>query len=207
MSIGEKLKPDRAMRVSLLPDRRGWLAVGAVFVAAIVVLVAMGRPPICPCGTVRLWQGVVQSPENSQQISDWYSFSHLIHGLLFYGAAHLLWRKAGLAARIAPIWALAVATGVEAAWEVLENSPVIIDRYRAVTVSWGYSGDSILNSASDIGWMVLGWGLAWRLPVWGSFALGLGLEVLTLLTIRDNLTLNIVMLVWPIEAIRVWQAG
>lgn len=206
MNIGET-GADRPGQVSLLPCRRGWIAVAAVLIVAIGLLVAMGRPPICPCGTVRFWQGVVQSPENSQQISDWYSFSHLIHGLLFYGAAHLLWRKAGLSRWIAPIWALATATGMEAAWEVLENSPIIIDRYRAVTISWGYSGDSILNSASDIGWMVLGWVLAARLPVRGSIALGLGLEGLTLLMIRDNLTLNIVMLVWPIEAIRVWQAG
>lgn len=183
------------------------IATALVCLACLAALFAMHRPPICACGTVKLWHGVVQSAENSQHIADWYSFSHVIHGLLFYGAAWLLWRKwrvfGGLSAR----YALPVAAAIEASWELLENSPMIIDRYRAVTVSWGYEGDSIVNSMADIGWMVIGFLLAARLPVWASIALGMGFELFTLAVIRDNLTLNVLMLVWPIDAIRQWQGG
>lgn len=166
-----------------------------------VALFLMDRPPICPCGTVKLWHGVVNSSENSQHIADWYSFSHVIHGFLFYGLAHLALR--GTVRR----WALPLAIGLEGAWELLENSPVIIDRYREATMAFGYSGDSILNSIADIGWMAAGFWLAAKLPVRVTVALGLVFEGITLLLIRDNLTLNILMLVWPVDAIRTWQAA
>jgi hypothetical protein len=160
-----------------------------------------GRPPICRCGRVRLWAGDVHGPENSQQIADWYSLSHVLHGLLFYG---LLW----LAARRWPAGArLVAATAIEAGWELLENSPMIIARYRAATVSYGYSGESILNSMSDIGWMILGFLIARRLPVAASVAFGLTLEIVSLAAIRDDLTLNVLMLIHPIAAIRVWQGS
>lgn len=191
----------------LLPQRNAALGALAVFVTALVVLVAMGRPPICTCGTVRLWAGQVQSADNSQQLSDWYSFSHIIHGMLFFGAAHLLWHKLGLARFVSPRWALPVAVMFESAWELLENSPIIIDRYRAVTISWGYSGDSVLNSASDIAMMTLGFLMAARLPARMTICLALAFELLTLATIRDNLTLNLLMLGWPVDAVRQWQAG
>ncbi|MDB5707066.1 MAG: hypothetical protein JWN66_4182 [Sphingomonas bacterium] len=161
------------------------------------------RPPICPCGTIKLWNGVVQSPENSQQIADWYSFSHIIHGFLFYGAAWLaLRRRPTLRA-----WALPLAVLVEGGWELLENSPLIIDRYREATMALGYSGDSVLNSLCDIGWMTFGFWVASRLPPWWTVALAIGFELMTLVIIRDNLTLNVLMLVAPIEAIRTWQSG
>lgn len=191
----------------LAPGRAGWTAAAAIMVLTIVGLLAMGRPPICTCGTIKLWHGVVQSSENSQHIADWYSFSHVIHGLLFYGAAHLLWRKWKLFGGLPVRWALAIAVAIEGSWELLENSPAIIDRYRAVTVSWGYSGDSVLNSAADIGWMIAGWLLAARLPVWASVMLAIAFELFTLVMIRDNLTLNVLMLVWPLEAVRQWQGG
>jgi hypothetical protein len=191
----------------LLPGRAGWIAALAVLVLTIAALLAMDRPPMCPCGTIKLWHGVVESSENSQHIADWYSFSHVIHGLLFYGAAHLLWRRWGMLRAVPAGWALAIAVAVEGAWELLENSPIIIDRYRAVTVSWGYTGDSIVNSASDIGWMIAGFVLAARLPVWASVALAITFELFTLAMIRDNLALNVLMLVWPLEAVRVWQGG
>jgi hypothetical protein len=191
---------------TLLPHRRGSIATIIVLIATAAILVAMGRPPICACGTVKLWHGVVQSAENSQHIADWYSFSHIIHGLLFYGAAHLLWRKWRLLGGVAARWALPIAVAIEASWELLENSPIIIDRYRAVTVSWGYSGDSIVNSMADIGWMIFGFWLASRLPVRASIALAVAFELFTLFMIRDNLTLNVLMLVWPLEAVRQWQA-
>ncbi len=191
---------------TLLPHRRALIATLAIAALVLVILLAMGRPPICACGTIELWQGVVHSPENSQQITDWYSASHLIHGLLFYFFAHLLWRRWTLFGGLPTKWALPIAVGFEGFWEVLENSPMIIQRYREVTVSWGYSGDSILNSMSDIGWMVIGFLLASRLPVWLSVALALALELFTLVMIRDNLTLNVLMLVWPVKAIAQWQA-
>jgi hypothetical protein len=166
----------------------------------------MHRPPVCACGYVALWHGTVQSSGNSQHITDWYSPSHFTHGLIMYGLAWLLWRKWALFGGRPARWALPIAVAVEAAWEVIENTPMVIDRYRAVTVSWGYSGDSIVNSASDIGWMIVGFLFASRVPAWVSIALALGLELLTLWTIRDNLTLNVIMLFWPLEAIRQWQA-
>ena len=162
---------------------------------------ASGRPPLCPCGHVRLWTGTVHGPENSQQIADWYSLSHVLHGLLFYGALSAMVRRWSVGAR------LVVAMAIEASWELLENSPIIIDRYRAATMAWGYSGDSILNSMSDIAFMALGFVIARRSPLWGSVALGVALELIALAAIRDNLTLNILMLVHPVDAIRVWQGG
>ena len=170
-------------------------------IVAVVVLLAMGREPICRCGTVKLWHGVTSSSENSQHISDWYSPSHVIHGFLFYGLFWLVARRVPVGVR------LVAAAALEAGWEVLENTPLIINRYREATIALDYFGDSILNSASDIGFMTAGFLLAWRLPVWATIALGLGLELFVLAMIRDNLALNILMLLWPLEAVREWQAG
>ena len=189
----------------LLPHRRAWLATLLVIALAVATLFAMDRPPICACGEVKLWHGVVQSDGNSQHVTDWYSPSHFTHGLIMYFLAWLLWRKWKLLGGKPARWALPIAVLVEAAWEVSENTPMVIDRYRAVTVSWGYSGDSILNSAADMGWMVVGFLVAARLSARASVALAIGLELLTLWAIRDNLTLNVIMLFWPIEAIRQWQ--
>jgi hypothetical protein len=174
------------------------LGLGPVFGA---ILLAMHRPAICPCGAIRLWHGIVQSSENSQHLADWYSFSHVIHGFLFYAAAHFWLREPPRK------WALPIAVGIEGLWELLENSPIIINRYREATMAFGYSGDSIVNSLSDIGWMAFGFWLATRLPAWAIVALAIGFELMTLALIRDNLTLNVLMLVWPIDAIRTWQGG
>jgi len=189
----------------LVPHRNAVIATIALVAVAVAMLFAMDRPPICTCGYVELWHGTVQSNGNSQHITDWYSPSHFTHGLIMYFFAWLLWRKWKLFGGRPARWALPIAVVVEAAWEVVENSPMIIDRYRAVTISWGYSGDSIINSASDIGWMVVGFMLATRLPAWASVLLAVFFELLTLWTIRDNLTLNVIMLFWPVEAIRQWQ--
>ena len=181
--------------------RKGWLIAAGLLALLAAILTLMGRPPICPCGTVSLWHGTVQSNQNSQQISDWYSFSHIIHGFLFFGLSRLLMPRARLWA------ALAVAIGIEGAWEILENSPIIIDRYREVTMAYGYSGDSVLNSVSDTGFMILGFLAASRMRWWATLALAFAFELFTLWTIRDNLTLNVLMLVAPVEAIKEWQAG
>lgn len=196
---------NRRVQRSFLPDRRAWLLTLVFLLAILVILLAMGRPPICACGTVKLWHGAVQSSENSQHIVDWYSFSHIIHGLLFYFGAWLLWERWRLFGGRPARWALPIAVAFEGFWEILENSPIIIERYREVTVSWGYVGDSIVNSMADIGWMVVGFLVAGRLPAWASAIAAIAFEMFTLIMIRDNLTLNVLMLVWPVETIRQWQ--
>lgn len=176
-------------------------AVAAVIVLAAVVLLAAGRVPICECGYVKLWHGQPVSSENSQHLTDWYTPSHLLHGILFYG---MLW----LVARRVPFgWRLLFATVIEAAWEIVENSETVIERYRSATIALDYYGDSVVNSVADILAMVAGFWLARWLPVWLSLAIVVGFEVLTIWLIRDGLALNVVMLLWPLDAVKAWQAG
>lgn len=180
---------------------RPYLPTLALGLLAVAILLAMGRPPICTCGTVKLWVSSSSSPETSQMLADWYSASHLVHGFLFYGALWLAFRSWPVERR------LAIALIIEASWEIAENSPWIIDRYRSATAAVGYSGDSVLNSASDMAMMVIGFLLARRLPLWGALAAIALLELVPLFVIRDNLTLNIIMLLHPSEAIKAWQAA
>jgi len=176
-----------------------------LFVGFALILLEMGRPPICTCGTVKLWHGVVQSSENSQHLADWYSLSHVIHGFLFFGLGHLLRRRFPKLFPLGVILCLSIL--VEGAWEVLENSPIIIDRYREATISYGYEGDSIINSMADIAWMIFGFFLAVRLPWKVTLTIAVIFELVTGYLIRDNLALNILMLTVPIEAVKDWQAA
>jgi hypothetical protein len=173
----------------------------AVFVLTAGIELWMGRSPLGPDGKFGLWEGDIWNSENSQRFADPYSFSHLVHGILFYA---LLW----LAARRLPArYRLLIALVLEAGWEILENSPLIINRYREATIALGYTGDSVLNSLSDILMMTIGFLFAFRARPWVSVAAVIVMEVGCALWVRDNLTLNIIMLVHPIDAIKAWQMG
>ena len=184
-----------------MSKRIPYLLTALIIALAAAYLLWIGREPICKCGDIKLWHGTVVSSENSQHISDWYTPSHIIHGFLFFGILWLVARRLSLG------WRLAIATLVEALWEIVENSDAVIERYRSVTISLDYFGDSVLNVVADITAMIIGFFLASRLPVWATVALAIALEATTIWLIRDGLALNVLMLLWPLDSVAAWQAG
>jgi hypothetical protein len=182
-------------------SKRAAVAAIVLLAATTMLLYLMGRPPICTCGAIDLWVGEPNSSRTSQMLSDWYSPSHIVHGFLFFAGLWLVGRRWPLERRFL------IALAIEAAWEIVENTPLIINRYREETAALGYTGDSVLNSMSDIAMMIGGFLVARRLPVWASVAIVLVLELVPLFVIRDNLTLNVWMLLAPNEALKAWQSG
>jgi hypothetical protein len=178
-----------------------YFTVAGITLAAAALLLWMGRVPICKCGYVKLWHGETMTSENSQHLFDWYSPSHLLHGLIFYAVLWLVARRLSIG------WRLVIATIIECAWEILENTNAVIERYREVTISLDYYGDSVINSVFDILAMLFGFWLAGRIPVWASVAIVIGFELLTAYIIRDGLALNVIMLLYPLDAVRDWQGG
>ncbi len=163
----------------------------------VLVLALMGRLWVCDCESIKLWYGNAFGPENSQQFFDPYSFSHVVHGLVFF----LILSFAKI-----PWWQkLLIATGLEVGWEIIENTPMTIERYRSATASLGYTGDSILNSVMDTVSMLLGYWFAMKNRIWVTIAAIVVLEVFLAWWIKDNLILNIIMLLYPLEFILEWQ--
>ena len=176
------------------------IVAGIILVAA-AALYAMGHPLICKCGNVKLWHFDVVSSENSQHLFDWYTPSHIIHGFLFYAVLWLIAPRLSFGQR------LILAVLVEAGWEVVENTDFVINKYREATVSLDYYGDSVINSVSDIAFMIVGFFLAAWWPVWLTIVVAVALELFVGVMIRDGLTLNVIMLLWPIDSILQWQQG
>jgi len=185
--------------IDRLSRPRPLFALIAVLAIAGAILIGFGRPPICTCGTVELWGEV--GPRQSQMLADWYSPSHIVHGFLFFGLLHLVARRWPVERRFA------VALTIEAVWELFENTPMVINRYREATIALGYSGDSVLNLLSDIMMMAVGFWAARRLPLGLGILIVALLELVPLVAIRDNLTLNVWMLLAPNASIRDWQAS
>src|SRR3989344_9104165 len=189
------------MFTSTVSVRRALVVGGAIFLVQAIALYFFGQPSICECGYVKVWEGVVRSAGNSQHLFDWYTPSHIIHGLIFYGIFWYFFPKMSV------WWRIALSIGLESAWEITENTPMVINHYGQQALAQGYIGDSILNSIMDTLAMVGGFFMAWKWPVWSVVLLGLGMELFVGYSIRDNLLLNIIGLIYPLEFINTWQSG
>jgi hypothetical protein len=186
-------------RLRLLPAIAAAVVITAI---AAGILLWMGRVPFCSCGTIKLWHSVSNDAETSQHLTDWYTYSHVLHGVIFYWVLWAVFRgRLSVAAR------LVIAMLLEAGWEIFENTAFVIERYRTQTISRTYTGDSVINSVGDMLAALIGFLIAARLPAWLTVALLIATEITMLVLLRDNLILNIIMLVYPLDAIRQWQAG
>jgi hypothetical protein len=182
-------------------DTRAFAVMTLAVAALIIAFRATGRLWWCKCGQPFLFSGDINSMHNSQHVFDAYSLSHVLHGIVFFYAIFLLGR------RLPMVWKLAIAIVIEVAWEILENSPIIIDRYRAGTIAVGYEGDTVANSLSDVVMALLGFLIARRVGWKGSLAFFIAVELLMLWWIKDNLTLNVLMILAPIPAVKEWQGS
>lgn len=191
------------MRYNVCMHLRTWylFALGAIVLFAVHIgtLYIFGQPAICVCDHVKLWEGDINSAGMSQHLSDWYSFSHIIHGFLFYLALWLLFPHLSIWQRFL------IAMGLEIGWEIAENTPMVIEAYRQQALARGYVGDSIINSFADVLMMMLGFILAWRAPVWLIVVLALAMEIGVAYFIHDNLALNILGFVHQFDFITQWQ--
>jgi hypothetical protein len=185
-----------------------WRRAGIIRVAAIGSFVALamafvlrleGRLLICSCNRIVIWVGDVCSSNNSQQLLDPYSFTHLLHGFLLFWIVSVVFR------RLAPEWQISLALLFEAAWEVFENTPFVINRYRTETAALGYNGDTVFNSLGDLLCAFAGIMIARQLGYRRSIIVFLVVEVILIFTIHDSLLLEILMLIKPIAAIKQWQ--
>jgi hypothetical protein len=210
ISLASKFRTRAAAPESAISAKIRWPiwygAAIALVAAQIIVLHAFGQPFVSATGRILLWVNDPFSPDNSQQLADWYSFSHIIHGFIFFGLLQLAAPRLPLGAR------LLIAMGIEVTWELTENTPAVIQHYRQQALAAGYNGDSILNSVSDTLMMCTGFFLASRIRARYVVVAAIALEVFTAWAIRDNLTLNVINLTapadWPpIQAIHKWQAG
>jgi len=184
-----------------------FVILSTIIVCAVTGLIELytGRSLFGPDGRFGWWDGNIWGSENSQRVADAYSFSHIIHGMVFYGFLWFIAVKMNFP-RFVMKYRFLGALLLEAGWELLENSPIIINRYREATIAQGYVGDSVLNSVSDIGMVIVGFIIAKYAKVWMTMLLIVAFEVGCLFWIRDNLTLNVLMLARPVESIKVWQA-
>ena len=186
---------------SLSKDNKTWVIIALIIVITVILLRRQGRLWICACGQIYVWVGDIWSSDNSQHLFDPYSFTHLLHGVVFFLALTWLWPQ------LATIWRLVLAIAIESTWEVAENSAFIINRYREATAALGYEGDTIVNSLGDIFICAVGFWLAYTLGVRRSIILFIVTELILTLWIRDSLILSVLMLIYPIETIKVWQLG
>ena len=194
--------PAFADRFPPAKDLLRWgLIAGALIAVTAVILRLMGQSAWCRCGNLWLWAGDIWSSHNSQHPLDPYFFTHVLHGILLCGCLYWLPRS------IAPGWKFLLAVTIECGWEILENSPLVVERYRTATISLDYYGDSVCNSVFDVLACALGYGIASLAGRGKSVALIVASELLMTLAVRDCLTLNVIMLVYPLEAIKQWQLG
>lgn len=197
----DEMNENKILRLDSTKDYFPWICIAAVTVLAVVSLNIQGRVWWCRAGDLSPWTWNIWSTHNSQHIIDPYTFTHVLHGVLEFWILGLIFRKMPIA------WRLTIAVAIECIWEVAENSNTVIERYRAVTISLDYFGDSIINSLADILSCATGFLIAYKLRFWLSLAFFLLTEIALMLWIHDSLIINIIMLIYPIEAIRVWQMG
>lgn len=199
MSEANEIKPNNLLKPDSARDFLPWLLMLGVIALTVFQLFYQGRGWWCRDDSYTLWSGAVLSRHNSQHLFDPYSFTHILHGVLYFWIATLVFRRMPL------VWRLFLAILVECGWEILENSNMVIERYRAVTISLDYFGDSVANSLGDVLSCALGFLIARKIKLWWSLAFFVVVELILLFWIHDSLLLNIIMLIYPIEAVKSWQ--